>query len=77
MRRVLPDTIIGLSGFRARRQPYVIFEPSPVGRVDPAKHPLSYVGVGAEIIRDMAISWLGYALFSGSAIAADRPQLVR
>lgn len=38
---------------------------------------LVYVGVGAEIIRDMAIGWLGYALFSGRTIAADRPQLVR
>ncbi|MCA1739789.1 MAG: hypothetical protein LC740_13455, partial [Actinobacteria bacterium] len=38
---------------------------------------LVYVSVGAEIVRNTAIGWLGYALFSDRTVAVERPQLAR
>ena len=38
---------------------------------------LVYVSVGAEIVRNTAIGWLGYALFSDRTVAVERPQPAR
>jgi hypothetical protein len=34
---------------------------------------LVYAGIGAEIVRNVAIGWLGYSLFSGRDVAVERP----
>jgi hypothetical protein len=38
---------------------------------------LIYMSVGAEILGNVAIVWLGYALFSGRGVAAEHPQPAR
>jgi hypothetical protein len=38
---------------------------------------LVYVGVGASTIFDIAIAWLGFALFTGRGVSAEQPDRAR
>jgi hypothetical protein len=48
---------------------YLLVTPVVVG----PGSPLVYAGVGAEITRNVAVGWLGYALFSARSLASERP----